>query len=74
MTRPVYLRMRERKHRRGNAVFIFLDTNPYANATWEEVLPLLSPEQLRFINTRQGWTDAQKLRQARDFAEENEAE
>jgi len=67
-----FFQMKERNVRRGKAVIIFLDTNPYRDATWAEVKPLLTQEQIDFIATRQ-WTDAEKLRQAQDFAEENTA-
>ena len=63
--------MTQRRHKRGNVDIVFIDTNPYRDKTWEEVLPFLSPEQIEFIKSRQ-WTDAQKLRQAQDYAEENE--
>ena len=65
--------MTQRRHKRGNVEIVFLDTNPHRDKTWAEVLPLLSPEQIDFIQSRQ-WTDAEKLRMAQEYAEENEAE
>ena len=69
MEKELMNNVKTKAYRRGNTVFVFI-ANPFDDATMQELMPLLTPEQMDFINTK-NWNADQKLRRAQAFADEN---
>ena len=60
--------------RTKNGLTVHFIGNGYEHLTMPECQAVMTSEQKRFITSRQGngWTDAQKLRRAQEFVDENQ--
>lgn len=63
--------MKEKVVVRNGLKVVFLDNNPFADYPMSRLIPLLTEEQIAFIDSR-NWNYTQKLRRMREFAEENQ--